>query len=125
MGRGERVARGYVGTILLAQAVVVALATGHGDATGLAAQVIATGLLWLPLWFEFRHTLQVRALTALPAVLVSIYWASQSLPMGLVAWGAWALITAYLCFPAGTRGPDTLAQRFAVGRAPTTGVHHQ
>lgn len=124
MGRGERVARGYVGTILLAQAIVVALATGDVDATGLAAQVIASGLLFLPLVFEFRHTLQVRALTAVPAVLVSIYWASQSLPMGLVAWGAWAVITGYLCFPARRRGPDTLAQRFAPGRATTPGVHH-
>lgn len=124
MGRGERIARGYVGSVLLAQSVVVALATGDVDATGLAAQVIASALLWLPLWFTFRHPLQVRAFTAVPAVLVACYWASQSLPMGLVAWGAWAVITGYLCFPASRRGPDTLAQRFALARATTTGAHH-
>lgn len=123
MGRGERVARGYIGAVLLAQALVVAAATGALTPAGLVVQIVATALLWLPLVFEFRHPLQVRALTAIPAVVVALVWAFHSLPMGLVAWGAWAFVTIWLCFPASRTGPDTLAQRFAPGRTPEGAPH--
>lgn len=123
MGRGERVARGYIGAVLMVQALVVAALSGALDANGLALQLVSAALLWLPLVFDFQHTLQVRALSAVPAVVVAAYWASVSLPMGLVGWGAWAVITAWLCFPARWSGEVTLAQRFAPGRA-QTGAHH-
>ena len=122
MGRGERVARGYIGAVLMVQALVVAALGDELDANGLALQLVSAALLWVPLVFDFQHTLQVRALSAVPAVVVAAYWASVSLPMGLVGWGAWSAITAWLCFPASRSGETTLAQRFAPGRA-TNGAH--
>lgn len=120
MGRGERVARGYIGAVLAAQALVCAVLTpGNATAVQLVAQLMAVALLWLPLAFDFRHTIQVRALTALPAVGVSLWWAWQSAPVGIIGWGSWAMAVAWLTFPADRTGPDTLAERFASRRART------
>lgn len=124
MGQGERIARGYIGAVLTVQALVAAHAAGYGEPRLMAAQLAAAALLWMPLVFDFeRYPTQVRAVSAVPAVAIGMWWAVQSAPMGIVAWGAWALITAWLCFPGRRKGEATLAQRFAPGRA-QTGVRH-
>lgn len=122
MGRGERVARGYIGAVLAVQALVYAVLDDRVKAGCLVLQLVAAALLWLPLVFDFRHRVLVRSATAAPAVLLSAWWATQSATAGAVAWGAWALAVVWLTFPADRQGLDTLAERFAPRRA-QTGAH--
>lgn len=108
MRRGERVARAYIGAILLGQAVVNGLAGGSSP-TGTTFQVVAAALLLLPL-VSRRPSMALRALCTLPAVVSSVYWAVQTEPFGTIGWAAWAVLTAWLCLPA--TPTLTLAERF-------------
>lgn len=109
MGRGERVARVYIGTVLLVQALVAG-ASGYSDARALALQGVAGLAIMLPLTSTEPGVL-LRGLTVVPALAVSILWAFHSAPLGSVVWIAWTLITAWLCLPAGHRSPMTFAER--------------
>lgn len=110
MARGERVARVYIGLVLLAQAVVTGV-SGHATHRGLALQVLASIALWVPFCGTVPRV-RLRALTILPAVVMSVWWATQSTPLGAAAWVGWAVLVVWLCAPAGLSTTATLAERF-------------
>lgn len=110
MGRGEQVARLYVAAVLLGQ-VAVATASGMLHPGGLAVQVISAACLALPLVASEPGAL-LRLLSSLPAIGVSVYWATVGFPLWTIAWLSWACITAWLTIPAGRGQTATLAERY-------------
>lgn len=120
MRRGERIARGYVGAVLVAQALVAGATSDALDGPMVAVLVMAGALLWAPLVFDAGDRAWVRTLATVPAVGLAVWWAAHSASLGTVAWSAWALATAVLCLPAPWGSADTLAE-WAAARWPRTG----
>lgn len=108
-------ARIYIGTVLLLQALVAG-ATGYSDARALSLQVVA-GLAIMVTLTSRKPGVTLRGLSVVPALAVCASWALHSAPLGSVVWVAWALVTAWLCLPAGPHSALTFAERHHTPRS--------